>query len=70
MAHGKHSGLLMAKIGNRASRKAQAGDPVPSQGEIEPEPLNLTANVSEERMTTGPFAWESQAAQYLSLIHI
>jgi uncharacterized protein YndB with AHSA1/START domain len=64
MAHGKHSGLLMAKIGNRASRKAQAGDPVPSQGEIEPEPLNLTANVSEERMTTGPFAWESQAAQY------
>jgi uncharacterized protein YndB with AHSA1/START domain len=38
----------------------QAGDPVPSQGETEPEPLSLTANVPDEQM----FTWESQAAQY------
>ncbi len=39
--------------------RAQEGN-LPIQGEIELEPLNLIANVSDERM----YSWESQAAQY------
>jgi uncharacterized protein YndB with AHSA1/START domain/GNAT superfamily N-acetyltransferase len=40
----------------------QPGDTVPSHGDAEPEPLNLLANVPEDRM----FSWHSQAAQYPS----
>jgi GNAT superfamily N-acetyltransferase len=50
----------MSKVGSRGSRRAQAGEPVPSQRGLEPEPLNLVANVPDEQMYT----WESQAAQY------
>ena len=54
--------FLMTKIKSRGSRetRAQERDAVPGQGEIEPEPLNLSANVPDERM----YSWESQAAQY------
>jgi uncharacterized protein YndB with AHSA1/START domain len=45
-------------------KKARAKDAVPDLGKTEPEPLKLTATVSEERMTTGLFSWEKQAAQY------
>jgi GNAT superfamily N-acetyltransferase len=52
----------MTEIGSSGSgeTEAQAGDPVPGQGQAEPGSLNLTANVADERM----FSWQSQAAQY------
>jgi uncharacterized protein YndB with AHSA1/START domain/GNAT superfamily N-acetyltransferase len=52
----------MASIGrsDTGDEEAQEELPGPDQGEIALEPLNLVANVSDERM----YSWESQAAQY------
>jgi uncharacterized protein YndB with AHSA1/START domain/ribosomal protein S18 acetylase RimI-like enzyme len=52
----------MATIGGTGSGdgRTEEGNALPTQGAIEPEPLNLPANVSDEQMYT----WASQAAQY------
>jgi uncharacterized protein YndB with AHSA1/START domain len=55
----------MSEVGSGDSERAPAGEPVPIQGGLEPQPLNLVAlnleaNVPDEQMYT----WESQAAQY------
>ena len=52
----------MATIGNSGSgdTRTEEGSSLPTQGAVEPEPLGLPANVSDEQM----YSWASQAAQY------
>jgi uncharacterized protein YndB with AHSA1/START domain/GNAT superfamily N-acetyltransferase len=46
--------------GSSGDDRTRKENPIARHGDAEPEPLNLTANVSEDRM----YSWGSQAAQY------